>query len=451
MRASRLVTAVAFTAALATSLAACGGDDSPGTGGSTAPTVAAADVKAGPPSGWSDGGWSPNLSALKCGQTAAEPTRGVTDTEIKIGGLGYLTSPTGSTMSGSDIGAKVRFQRANDEGGVNGRKINFIGMLDDGNDPARNGSQGQVLAQQEKIFAAVPVMASRANYLDAFCAATVPFFGWGFNTAFCGTSIGFGITGCLLPTEKSVSSNTYGLMLKGIFGGDVTGKTTALIGSDDDSARTGLQSLVRQIKAVGIEVPYAENPIPAAGLNDTTAIVNAVMTSDNGGPPDLILPVTDFSTTTKLTQAFVAAGYEGEFLNAVGYDPRLTGFDGLVGSYTLLQWSPAEDASSTAVQQLVADFKKYAPEQAVSLPTMAGYWAADMFLTAVEKLGRDVTVDRLLKLLNDDYSHYVEGALPETRYPLNHFIGAPCASVVQLTKGAYTVPTKLSCGQLLKQ
>ncbi|WP_007509573.1 ABC transporter substrate-binding protein [Pseudofrankia saprophytica] len=450
MRASRLVTAVAFTAALATSLVACGGGDD-GTAQPGAPTVAANDVTPGPPTDWSDGGWKPPVSTLKCAQTASNPTRGVTATSIKVGGLGYLTSPNGSTMSGSDIGAKVRFQRANDSGGINGRKVDFVGMLDDGNDPGRNGSQAKVLAQQEQVFAAVPVMASRSNYLDTFCADTVPFFGWGFNTAFCGTSIGFGITGCLLPTLKDVSSNTYGLMLKGMFNGDVSGKTTALIGQDDDSARAGLGSLNKQIKSVGIDVSYSENPIPDSGLSDTTAIVSAVMQSNKGAPPDVILPVTDFATTVKLTQAFVAAGYKGKFLNAVGYDPRLAGFDGLAGSYTLLQWSPGEDTSSTAVQQLVADFKKYAPDQATSLPAMAGYWAADMFVTAATKVGPNLTVDALLKLLNNNYSNSVEGALPEARYPLNHFIGVPCASIVQLTGKTYAVPTKLSCGSLLKQ
>ncbi|MDT3443374.1 MULTISPECIES: ABC transporter substrate-binding protein [unclassified Pseudofrankia] len=449
MRASRLVTAVAFTAALATSLVACGsGDD--GTSQPGAPTVAANDVTPGPPTGWSDGGWKPPVS-LKCSQTASNPTRGVTATSIKVGGLGYLTSPNGSTQAGSDVGAKVRFQRANDSGGINGRKIDFIGMLDDGNDPARNGSQAKVLAQQDQVFAALPIMASRATYLDTFCAETVPFFGWGFNLGFCGTSIGFGITGCLLPTQKDVTTNTYGLMIKGMFNGDVSGKTTALIGQDNDSARTGVVSLAQQVKVVGIGVPYAENPIPDSGLSDTTAIVSAVMQSNKGAPPDVILAVTDFATTVKLTQAFVAAGFKGKFLNAVGYDPRLAGFDGLAGSYTLLQWSPAEDTSSSAVQQLVADFKKYAPDQAISLPAMAGYWSADMFVTAATKVGPNLTVDSLLKLLNNNYSNYVEGALPETRYPLSHFIGTPCASIVQLTGKAYTVPTKLSCGSLLKQ
>ncbi|MBL7497637.1 ABC transporter substrate-binding protein [Frankia sp. CNm7] len=449
MRALRLVTVLAASAALATGLAACGDDDA----GTTAPqpTIAAEEIKAGPATGWSDGGFTPDPSTLDCKTTAANPTRGVTDTEIKIGGLAYLTSTNGSTMAGVDLGAKARFERANAEGGINGRRINFIGVMDDGNDASRNISQANVLAKQQQVFAVVPVITSFANFVDTFCADTVPFFGWGINKGFCDNTIGFGITGCLLPEKRPASATTYGIMLQSLNNGDATGLKVALLGSDTDSSVIGIKDMNGQIKTVGADVVYAENPVPTSGITDATPIVNKIMTSADGGPPDVILYATDFTSTTKMIEAMQAAGYEGKHLTTVGYDPRLAavGFQALQKSYSMIQWSPAED-TSPAVQQLVADVKKYTPEATLSQSTMAGYWAADMFVTAATKVGRDLTVDSLLKLLNDDYSNYVEGALPETRYPLNHFVNAPCASMVQLDGKAYNVTAKLSCGALLK-
>ncbi|ADP83731.1 ABC transporter substrate-binding protein [Pseudofrankia inefficax] len=450
MRVSRLASVLAAATALATVVAACGsgGSSAP----SSAPTVGANAIKAGPPTGWSDGGVTVDASSLKCGLTAPDPNRGVTDTSIKVGGLAYLTSASGSTMAGADVGAKVRFQRANDAGGVNGRKIDFIGVLDDGNDSNRNVSQAKVLADQEKVFAVVPEMTAYPTFVDTLCSAGVPFFGWGFNGGYCGNTIGFGLTGCLTNLTRSTSS-TYGVMIQTLFGGDAKGRTVALIGNDDDSARTGLADIRSQVQAVGAKVVYAENPVPDAGLTDTTAVTQAIMTAAGGAPPQVVVYATDFAASTKITQALAAAGFTGKNINAVGYDPRLAAanFAGLQKSYTLLQWSPTEDASSPGVQQLIADFRKYAPDAAISLPTMAGYWAADMFLDAVTKTGKNLTVNTFLKTLNTSYSYYVDDAVPQTRFPLNHVVNAPCGSLVQLDGTKYDVATRLSCGQVLKK
>ncbi|MBL7486583.1 ABC transporter substrate-binding protein [Frankia sp. AgB1.9] len=447
MHVSRLVAVLAAGAALTTGLAACG-STTPANG----PTVAAGGVTAGPPTGWSDGGVTVAPSSLKCGQPAADPTRGITATSIKIGGLAFLTSANGSTMAGVDSGAKARFDRANDAGGINGRKIDFVGVRDDGNDPSRNVSEAKILADQDKVFAVVPEITASAGYLDTFCSESVPFFGWAINSGYCGNAIGFGITGCLTNHPQSTSS-TYGVMIQSLFGGDAKGKTVALIGNDNDSARSGLADIKLQIQSVGAKVVYSENPIPDAGLADVTAVTSKIMTASGGVPPDVAVYVTDFASTTKLVQALAAAGFNGRQITAVGYDPRLAaaGFAGLQKSYTLLQWSPTEDTSSAGVRQLVADIQKYAPGTVISLPVMAGYWAADMFVAAATKTGRNLTVDSLLKTLNDNYSYYVDGAVPQSRFPLNHTAGVPCGSLVQLDGKKYDLTTRLSCGQVLKK
>ncbi|KPM51759.1 branched-chain amino acid ABC transporter substrate-binding protein [Frankia sp. R43] len=450
MRAPLRVAAVVVAAGTFMSgLAACSSDSSD-TG--SAPLVAADQVKAGLPTGWSSGGFVPDSAGLRCGQTADDPTRGITDTEITIGGLAYLTSANGSSMAGSELGAQARFDRANADGGINGRKIHYVGTLDDGNDPARNIVQAKALVEREKIFAAVPVMTTSANYLDTFCEETVPFFGWGTNQGYCGTSIGFGITGCSLPDEKlGYTLTTYGPLFQAMFDGKAKGRSIALIGIDNDSARDGLAAVSRSISAVGLDVVYEENPIPPSGATDTTAIVNAIMGANDGAPPDVVYYIADFNSTIKLTAALAAAGFQGKNLNPVGYDPRLAGFEGLQSSYTVLLWQPGVDTSVPAIRQMVDDFGKYAPGTAISLPAMAGYWAADMFVTAVTKAGRDLTIDSLLKLLNNDYSNYVEGALPETRWPTNHYIQAPCGSLVQMNGDTYDIVSDVACGALVKE
>src|SRR5262249_6455151 len=79
-------------------------------------------------------------------------TRGVTDTSIKVGGIGDAL-----LYGGADVGARARFTRANDAGGVNGRTIDYSGFTDDGGDPAAGSTAATNLVNQG-AFAVVPAV-----------------------------------------------------------------------------------------------------------------------------------------------------------------------------------------------------------------------------------------------------------------------------------------------------
>ena len=75
---------------------------------------------------------------------------GVTDTSIKIGQTAPLSGPF--SVSGNVAKAQITFfKMINDQGGVNGRKIDFI-VYDDGYNPARTVEQTRKLVEQDKIF-----------------------------------------------------------------------------------------------------------------------------------------------------------------------------------------------------------------------------------------------------------------------------------------------------------
>ncbi len=75
---------------------------------------------------------------------------GVTDTEIKIGNIMPYSGPAsaygiiGKTMS-------AYFRMINDNGGVNGRKINFI-SYDDGYSPPKTVEQARKLVESDEVF-----------------------------------------------------------------------------------------------------------------------------------------------------------------------------------------------------------------------------------------------------------------------------------------------------------
>src|ERR1700749_3164410 len=60
---------------------------------------------------------------------------GVTDTEIKSGTTTPFSGPASAYSAGA-VSATAYFQKINDEGGINGRKIKYV-SLDDGYSPPK--------------------------------------------------------------------------------------------------------------------------------------------------------------------------------------------------------------------------------------------------------------------------------------------------------------------------
>jgi ABC-type branched-subunit amino acid transport system substrate-binding protein len=75
---------------------------------------------------------------------------GVTDKEIKIGGISPYSGPASAYGTiGKAIDAY--FKKVNAEGGINGRQVKFI-TLDDGYNPARTVEQTRKLVEQEEVL-----------------------------------------------------------------------------------------------------------------------------------------------------------------------------------------------------------------------------------------------------------------------------------------------------------
>src|SRR3984957_19789178 len=86
---------------------------------------------------------------------------GVTDTEIKIGNIMPYSGPAsayginGKTMS-------AYFRMINDNGGVNGRKINFI-SYDDAYSPPKTVEQARRLVESDEVFLVFAPLGTASN------------------------------------------------------------------------------------------------------------------------------------------------------------------------------------------------------------------------------------------------------------------------------------------------
>jgi len=75
---------------------------------------------------------------------------GATDTEIKIGGIMPYSGPA-SAYGTIGKASAAYFKKINDEGGINGRKINFI-SVDDGYSPPKAVEMARRLVEQDQVL-----------------------------------------------------------------------------------------------------------------------------------------------------------------------------------------------------------------------------------------------------------------------------------------------------------
>jgi len=86
---------------------------------------------------------------------------GVTDKEIKIGTTTPFSGPASAYSAGA-ISATAYFQKINDEGGINGRRINYI-ALDDAYSPPKTVEQIRRLIESEEVLFLVNPVGTATN------------------------------------------------------------------------------------------------------------------------------------------------------------------------------------------------------------------------------------------------------------------------------------------------
>jgi ABC-type branched-subunit amino acid transport system substrate-binding protein len=372
---------------------------------------------------------------------AAGAARGVTATSIRVGGLAYS-----SVYGYADFGARARFQRANDAGGVNGRTIEYLGVTDDGGDPTTGSAAAKKLVEEDGVFAVVPTVTPDLAASTYLVQQQVPYFGWALSSNFCGTRDGFGFTGC--PVPKQSTSNAWPLLISKVFPGGAKGRAVAIVTENTPSGQYDVSALSAAAKSVKFQVAYAKPSLGTPATPDYNAIVNEVMTSKNGTMPDAVFVLGGASNVLGMQQALAANGFLGLFTNQIQYSPNLVA--PAVGAIVYTQTAPVETAADNpAMQQLVTDMQKYAPGIPIDQSAVAGYWSADLFLAAVKKAGKNLSAASLERAANTRFSYSVRNTVGPTVFPAAHSLPTPCGALVSSSGTAYAVKVPYTCGRVV--
>jgi branched-chain amino acid transport system substrate-binding protein len=379
--------------------------------------------------------------------TAASTAQASGGPDIIVEGLGQL-----AFYPGLDTAFQARITRFNNDGGLNGRKIKFLGVQDTGTDPAKALSEAQSVVLKDHVFAVAPIASEvvLAPVTDFIVQNHVPYFGWAISPNWCNNNWGFGVNGCLTP--NSGGSLVLETPLAHVLSSPPGSTRVAIINQDNPAATASEAVEGNGFKKAGFNVVYNQAPIPVGGATDYSPYVQALLAAK----PDVVFLSLDFAATVGLNAALKAAGFKGALYSpGVTYAPSVLSAQANVasaldGQYDNVQFAVQELSDSAAVKQINTDLQAIGKPTGVTLGAAVGYWSADQFiamLKATAAKGGDVTPDTFEQTVNTGFTWTPQpagGTCPET-WPAAHTGGQVGGIMLQIQSGKFAVKDTFNC------
>ncbi len=330
---------------------------------------------------------------------------GVTADTITFGQAAVLEGPASALGLGMQTGLNAAFNEINAKGGVHGRKLKLI-SVNDGYEPDRAIAATRKLIEEDKVFALIgPVgTPTSAAAQPIATAAKVPFMG-----AFTGA--GFLRNPKLenvinvrasydAETEAWVKHLTEDLKISKI----------AIFYQDDAFGRAGLsgfkKAMDKRNMSIVAEATYERN---------TTAVKTGVLALRQAAPEAVVIvgaykPVAEFIKLSKkinFNPVFVNISFVGAGALAKELGPEGKGV--IVSQVVPFPW----DASLKVVADYQAAMKAVDPKAEPEFVSLEGYLAGRLAIAALEKTGKDLTREGMLKAIKETGKFDISG-LPMT-------------------------------------
>jgi ABC-type branched-subunit amino acid transport system substrate-binding protein len=375
--------------------------------------------------------------------------------DIPVEGLATLKS-----YPDTDVGFEARVNRFNKAGGLQGRQIKFLGVKDDGLDPAQNIAALESIAK-DGVLAVAPVasdalLAPSEAFLTQHQVAAI---GLGSSTVFCAsarsaTAPGLSPTGCLMTAGyASAADLAHIVQAAGVPAAQVR---LALVGQDLDVDKNIVAAIAGLAKAQGVQVVFQSNAIASSGATDYAPIVRPLLAAN----PNVVVEIADFGGAVALATVLQATGYRGAIVNHVTYAPAsvLGQADlatSLNGVYVDAPFPVDENGSDPAVAAIRKDLAAIDKPPTVDLGIAIGYWSADMLiqlLQAAATRGGALTSASLTDTAAAGWTYKgAPGGPSDLTFPAPGWVAPDgCSTLLQLTGTTYKEVAPYGCGPVTK-
>lgn len=361
---------------------------------------------------------------------------GVTDSEIRVGGVASVTNPLGGEYGGFFEGAKAYLELVNEEGGVHGREIVMAAERDD--KVASNDVEVGALLTQDEVFAVLPIGSLLFTGADRLVEEGVPTFGWQINEEWAGT-------------EEEPRENLFGH--SGSYLGIPTGNPTLpYIAQEEERTTAGLLAYsvpqsadcLTGAKAsidlwgdeVGLELGY-EDAALAFGVTDLSVQVSNMKQAG----VDIIYPCMDLQGVVTLAKELKKQGSDAIMTLPNAYDRTIIEDFGdlFQGAYIGTAFAPFEtDPAPEGLEKYLAAMEEAGLEP--TEPTTVGWLNAALFVEGLREAGPDFDRQKVIDAINEMTDWTAEGMLSGVDWTTAHFeVDRPCTAFTRV-EGEEFVP-----------
>jgi branched-chain amino acid transport system substrate-binding protein len=339
------------------------------------------------------------------GTTVDQP--GVTDTEIKVGGVVTLTgNPIGSNLNGLNDGVEAYFDMVNADGGIYGRDLVLADKRDDA--LVNNSQEVQQLVQSD-IFAAIPMGTFVFSGADILGESGIPTFGWNVNPEWAGHDNLFNQEGalcfdCAGPGVPWIAQET-GSENVGILAYNVPQSAGCADGTRKSLEQYG-----------DAEAAYIDTSLPYGNV-DFSAQVSDMIDAD----VDLVTPCMDQNGVLNLAREMRRQGLDATFYLPNAYDHGFMDEYGefFEGAYVRTRFAPLETDPQPENLALYTEWMDEAGFDQNEY-SLIGWILADMFVTGLELAGEDFTQQKVIDALNEETAFTAGGLLPGLDWTIQH-------------------------------
>jgi branched-chain amino acid transport system substrate-binding protein len=318
---------------------------------------------------------------------------GVTSESIVFGQATVLEGPASALGQGMRAGLRAAFAEVNKTGGVHGRKLELV-SVDDGYEPDKSIAATKLLIEQDKVFALIGAVGTptAAAAQPIATAARVPFIGAFTGAMFLRNTKLENVINIRASydaeTEAWVKHLTEDLKIKKI----------AIFYQDDAFGRAGLSGFKKAMDKRGMEIA-AEGTFE----RNTVAVKSALLTLKRAEPEAVVMvgpykPCAEFiklARKVEFNPVFVNISFVGAGALAKELGPDGNGV--VVSQVVPFPW----DVSLKAVADYHAAMKALDPQAKPGFVSLEGYLVGRLAIAALDKAGKDVTRETLLKTIKD--------------------------------------------------